>query len=295
MLRNKNYEKFIKFILKYKTKIIIIFFGSKDIKKRVEKFIREESILFNGKKVIDFPAGSGETTSVLIDVGANVNAYDLFPEFFKVKEINCNYCDLNEDILSIERNSADIVFCQEGIEHISDQLKVFKNFNQILKRNGKIYLTTPNLSNIKSKISFLFHESESFYKIMPVNEIDSIWFGKDEKVYFGHIFLINIYKIRILSLISGFKIKRIISTRVNYTSFLILIFIYPMIIFTSLLGFLRALKKSKYKNINIYKDILFLNLNLNVLLGNHLFLELEKCDINESIKKDFKGKEIIRT
>lgn len=273
----------------------MIFFGSKDIKKRVEKFIREESFLFNGKKVIDLPAGSGETTSALIDVGANVNAYDLFPEFFKVKEINCNYCDLNEDILNIEKNSADIIFCQEGIEHISDQLKIFKNFNQILKRNGKIYLTTPNLSNIKSKISFLFHESESFYKIMPVNEIDSIWFGKDEKIYFGHIFLINIYKIRILSLISGFKIKRIIPTRVNYTSFLILIFIYPIIIFVSLLGFLRALKKSKCKKINIYKDILFLNLNLNVLLGNHLFLELEKCDINESIKKDFKEKEIIRT
>ena len=278
----------------------MIFFGSKDIKVRVKNFIETENQIFKNKVVIDLPAGSGETSKILLDQGAQVHAYDLFPEFFKEPRIASQFCDLNSPKLNIPSHSADVVFCQEGIEHIPDQFKLFQNLNTMLKPHGKLFLTTPNLSNLKGKLSFLLHESEYYYKIMPPNELDSIWFGDQNKLYFGHVYLIHFFKIRLLAKISGFKIKRILPTKINYSALFLLFFFYPFILFISAMGLLRAMKKKKWSKRawKVYGKIFMWNINLNILLGNHLFIELEKVyehDDGKLTENLFDGKEILRT
>jgi ubiquinone/menaquinone biosynthesis C-methylase UbiE len=52
---------------------------------------------------------------------------DLFPEYFNVEGLTCLRVNVMEGI-PLESNSVDCVICQEGIEHFSDQLKVFKEF-----------------------------------------------------------------------------------------------------------------------------------------------------------------------
>jgi SAM-dependent methyltransferase len=44
--------------------------------------------------------------------------------------------------IEIEKDSVDLIFCSEVIEHIEDNHMLFGNFHRILKHNGRIFLTT---------------------------------------------------------------------------------------------------------------------------------------------------------
>lgn len=265
--------------------------GSKDIKDIVERYIKNNKYLFTNKKILDIPAGSGYTAKVLKEMNCDVEAYDLFPDFFKVNGIVCNYCDLSEK-LPISDNHADIVFCQEGIEHISDQLFVLKEFNRVLKQGGSLFLSTPNYSNLRMKLSYMIQESEYFAKIMPPNEIESIWFTSynNSKLYYGHIFMLNFQRLRVLATIAGFRVKKVIPTRVNKTSLLLSVFLYPFILICSLFAYFRAMKKNKnfdyaYKK-KVFSEVLKYSLHYEVLMGGTLFVEfLKEADPQDMSKK----------
>lgn len=59
-------------------------FGPKDIKIHLEKILKNKSNELNGKKVIDLPAGSGTSSGLLHEMGADVEPYDLFPDFSRI-------------------------------------------------------------------------------------------------------------------------------------------------------------------------------------------------------------------
>lgn len=92
------------------------FSHSKDIKDHVNAFIKTNAEAFKNKQVIDLPAGTGITSKTLKEIGANVIAFDLFPEFFKTEDISCTYADIINKIPQ-ENDTADWIICQEGIEH----------------------------------------------------------------------------------------------------------------------------------------------------------------------------------
>lgn len=99
---------------------MLSFFGSSDIKLFVERYFRSRTNLV-GKTIIDLPAGKGYMSNVLDKLGASVKPYDLFTEFFNVGGLHCQNADLSSK-LPIQSNAADIVLCQEGLEHLPNQL-----------------------------------------------------------------------------------------------------------------------------------------------------------------------------
>ena len=52
-----------------------------------------------------------------------------------LKNIECKRADIVDRIPVID-NYADMLICQEGIEHFSDQFKAFNEFNRVLKAKG---------------------------------------------------------------------------------------------------------------------------------------------------------------
>jgi SAM-dependent methyltransferase len=254
----------------------------KSIKYYVKKFILENKESFAGKVVIDTPAGTGVTSKILQGVGAKVYAYDLFPEYFKVDGLVCERADIMAG-LPVATSFADALICQEGIEHFSDQFQTLKEFNRVLKKNGSLLITTPNYSNLQSRLSYFLAESEYFNKIMPPNELDSIWMSDQsisKEIYFGHIFLIGIQKLRVLAKLAGFRIKNVIFTRTKTTSLLILPFAYPFIILSNWLAYRKNIKKQSSIPIEIrkkiYTEIRSLNTNPRILIDGHIFIEFEK-------------------
>jgi SAM-dependent methyltransferase len=264
--------------------------GTKDIKWFVNKHIQDNASFFKGLTVVDVPAGTGLTSESFKKAGANVIPLDLFPEFFKVDGIDCTYCNLDERI-PLDDEVADVVICQEGIEHLPNQLKAFKEFSRILKPGGKLIITTPNYSNLKAKLSYLLTESEYFNKIMPPNEVDDLWFadGKRE-MYYGHLFLIGIQKLRTFGRLNGFNIHAIYPGRVNGTALFLTLWCYPFMWLSNLITLRKNIRKKRnnpyLKEIKgIYQEIKELNLNFKVLTGIHLFIEFEKSNENFNFSK----------
>ena len=259
----------------------------KSPKYHIKKYLNNIKNDLKGKIVLDIPAGNGATTEILVEIGAKVEAYDLFPEYFMLPDFECKRADIIDKI-PVSDNYADLLICQEGIEHFSDQLKVFKEFNRVLKQKGELIITTPSQSNLASKFSYLLFESETS-KLMPPNEIDDIWMADKNltsEIYYGHIFLVGLQKLRIIGKLTGFKIKEIKYVRLSKGSLFLFPFFYPLIFISSYLRYYKNLKKNKEvpteHKINVYKEQLSINLNPRNLINHHTFIIFEK-------EKDFKN------
>lgn len=247
-----------------------------------KNYISKNKDLFVGRRIIDIPAGCGETSKELLDLGADIHPYDLFPEYSFYAEIDCRKADIGVGIPENDA-SADVLICQEGIEHFSDQLRALKEFNRVLKKGGLLIITTPNYSNIRSRLSYFLNETERFGSMMPPNEIDSVWMAAPEisnELYCGHIFLIGIQKLRTLAKFAGFSIKRIVRTEVRPTSALLFPFAYPFIYLNAWLTYRKNLRKKSDVPFEIrkkvYSEQFKLAINRGILIDGNLFVEFQK-------------------
>lgn len=250
--------------------------GSKDIKDLLLRVLEIKNV--QNSSVLDFPAGSGFTSNYLQARGAQVTVWDMFPEFFKSDKLKCASADLQKKFPS-EDQKFDLAIFQEGIEHLPDQLFALKEFHRVLKSNATLIVTTPNYSNLRSRLAYLLFESETL-KMMPPNELESLWFGKDSRAYMGHIFSIGIMRLRVLAVLAGFKIEKIHPTRINWTSFILGVVFFPLLVLQTFKTYKRAMRKLKTTDVVrkrlVFKEIVSLNLNPAILLGGHLIVEFKR-------------------
>ena len=253
----------------------------KSIKFFVKRYFDGIKEQLKGKTVIDFPAGNGVASEILLEHGAKVEAFDLFPEYFMLDDIVCKRANIMDKI-PVTDNHADMLICQEGIEHFSDQLKVFQEFNRVLKNKGRLIITTPSISHLSAKMSNLLFESEES-KLMPPNEIDDIWMSDKDltnEMYYGHIFLIGLQKLRIIGRLTGFKVHEIKYIRLSKGSLFLLPFVYPFILLRSYRAYFKNLKKNKDLSLErkkeVYREQLKINTNPRNLLNKHTFIVFEK-------------------
>ncbi len=270
------------------------FYGTHKISDFVADFIRSNQDEIRGKKVVDLPAGEGQSASLLRDAGAEVYAYDLFPEGFKADGVECHKADLMSDV-PIADGFADMVLCQEGIEHLPNQYLALQQLSRILRPGGRLILTTPNYSNMRSRFSYLFSESE-MYKLMPPNEIDSVWFSDsksgDSDIYFGHVFSIGIQRLRLLALLAGLKIHKIHHHRANNTAAVLLLLTYPLVLWVNYAAYRRAMRKRKDVDYEtrkqIFGEVFRLGVDPRILVEADLFVEFEKVSDTSSVLSDIR-------
>lgn len=266
------------------------------IKYHVKRFFLKNKERFAGKTIVDFPAGNGITSRIIDEIGGKPVPLDLFPEYFSIKHLNCERANI-ADGLPLLDEMADAVICQEGIEHFTDQMNAFKEFNRVLKPGGTLIVTTPNYSSLRSKMSYLLSESERFNSIMPPNELDSIWMADSKitsEIYYGHIFLIGIQKLRVFGKLTGFKIKKVHFVRLKTTSMLLFPLFYPFIYLSNYLTYRKNLRKNKNFDkgtvASTYKEIFDLSVNPKILLDGHLMVEYEKEMPSGKVSSSLRGK-----
>jgi SAM-dependent methyltransferase len=239
-------------------------FPIEGIHRHVVKYIKLLPDL-SGQVVLDVPCGNGKASYEFMKKGAKVIALDLFPEFMKVSEIGASYADLSEK-LPIDDESVDYIICQEGIEHMPNQLYVLQEFNRVLKKNGVALITTPSNSHIRARLSYFLFETD-FYKRMPPTEIDGVWFANSnqEKLYFGHLFLLSVQHLQTLLTISGFRTERRIKTDVGSTSLILGFILYPIFILFSFLTYFSYKNKNQHVDKHTRTKILWDRVKLNIL------------------------------
>jgi len=275
----------------------MIFFGTKEIKVYVERLLRRRMEALKGRVVIDIPAGSGHSSRILQSLGADVRPMDLFPEFFSVDGLTCANADLT-GILPLADHTADWILFQEGIEHLSDQLHPLKEMNRVLKPAGTLIVTTPNYSNMRSRLSYFLNESE-YYKYMPPNEIESVWMSHPEtaQLYFGHVFNIGIQKLRALGIFSGFAITAVHPTRISNTAFLLFCICFPFLFLANKRAFRRAMRSLPDVDPSLKKKVFGeqyrYGLSPEILCSGHLIVEFTKVmeagEVKESLVSKMKS------
>ena len=149
-------------------------------------------------------------------------------------------------------------------------------------------LTTPNISHLRGRLSRFLNESD-LYSRLPATEVDSIWFcaGDPPEVYFGHVFLLGIQQLRVLSRIAGFRIEKVHFTRPSWGS-VGLGLAYPFLVASNLFGYVHSLRRNHQADPAwtraVYLEALKLNLHPKVLFGKHIFVEFVKeMELDEAL------------
>jgi len=126
---------------------------------------------FNGKRVLEISSFLGVVDIALAKIGFEVYTYDI-PEFQNNSKLNELYSKYNvhpssgylKDVwqngLPYPDNHFDAVILSEVIEHLNfNPLPVLQEINRILKKDGILYITTPNQVNLINRIKIILGRS----------------------------------------------------------------------------------------------------------------------------------------
>lgn len=239
----------------------------------IARYLQTEAV--KDKILIDVPAGSGFVSALCRDAGALVEPFDLHPEVFSAPGLECKKLDLN-DSLPIASDYADYVLFMENVESISDQLHLLRELARILKPGGKLLITMPNHSNLKSRATYFWLESEQIKQFLP-NEFNGIVGYDDQHVYLGRFFLCGVQRLRSLAGLAGLQIEKVHPNVPSTSATLIFVLVAPFLYLRSWLTLRRSLRKCKNP---LEKKVLYLQFKLNtstiVLLHKHLCITFIK-------------------
>jgi len=169
-------------------------------------------------KILELTPGEGNLTKALLNKGyRNIQAMDIDPDNFKVKDVVCHKGNLN-DLFPFDSNSFDLVISVEGIEHLENQYQFASEINRVLRDNGHAIITTPNINNFASRVKYLF---TGFYSLAerPSSEFEKCWFVE-------HIYPLTFWQLRHILHTNGLFIQKIGTNRIRRSSFIGILF-YP--------------------------------------------------------------------
>lgn len=218
--------------------------------------------------IVDIPSGSGAFVQRLKDAGyKKIIAIDI-ENILEIEHNDFIVGDMTKT-LPLSDNACSIVLCIDGIEHISSQFDFVSEINRILKENGVIIISTPNVSSLRSRWKWFLtghhHKCNS-----PLDE--------KNPTPLHHIGMISFPEIRYLLHTKGFKITEVTTNRIKPISWLYSIFI-PLIYISTCWVYFTTGKKQGTLEIN--KSIFNIMLSRKVLFGETLIVKAIKTNANK--------------
>ena len=197
----------------------------------------------NGRKrLLDLSCGGGRTSKLLREKGYAVVATDhaappdLGEEIARVAGVNLNH------FLPFKDKSFDAVNLVEVIEHIENQPQLIREIGRVLKADGEVVITTPNVLNIVSRLRFLF---TGFVRgrVRPAHYTRGPGIAPN-------IYLIPFYELYYLLFHAGFEVRRLERTKIKLGQIIFLPFLYPWMWLLSLEAIIRTEKDPVQRRIN---------------------------------------------
>jgi ubiquinone/menaquinone biosynthesis C-methylase UbiE len=122
---------------------------------RIKKML---SLVETNQKVLDIGCYTGDISLAIKEKGNAVIGLDCNTEFVKMsknKGIDARFANFEEKF-PIKSNSIDLVFAGEIIEHIYNTEIFLKECNRVLKKNGSLIISTPNINYWVYRLKMLF-------------------------------------------------------------------------------------------------------------------------------------------
>ena len=234
---------------------------------RFEKVIGIFSDLKRGK-MLDLGCSEGDYSHDLKMMGFDVTASDMDRDRFKYHgSVKFEDCDLRMP-LPFADEAFDYVLFLEVIEHLRAPFAVMREISRILKPGGVLFLSTPNILNIGSRLRFLFEGGYDFFR-EPL--LDYVKLGK-HKLHSMHIIPWRYQELEYLLFENNLCVDNIYTDFVKSKLKIISLFLKPFLKLQCRLKEQRSLGKGEvnYGRIN---RVLFSD---EVLLGRHLIVKARK-------------------
>ena len=187
---------------------------------------REAIRLLNGKKDInhlDIGSGNGELIRLIkANIQTISSACDYTEDLMELDGQKVDVCDLNFDSLPYLDDTFDLITFTEVIEHIENHRRILREISRILKIDGVLVLSTPNLLNLKSRVRFLLC---GFWNLFGPLKFG----GRCIESTGGHINPIHFFYIAHSIIESGMKIESETYDKFQSTSMFYYIFLFPII------------------------------------------------------------------
>ena len=155
-------------------------------------FYRLEKTLFARKRNLDTPSvldigcATGTVLESLRERGWQTAGVEISPSAIyaqKTRKLNIKNLPLEEN--NFPPRSFDVILASHLIEHLNDPRLFFTEINRILKNNGYIFITTPNISGFQARL------------------FGSAW----RSAIFDHLYLFSVSTLKKLLAGTGFKIE----------------------------------------------------------------------------------------
>ncbi len=158
-------------------------------------------------RVLDVPSGEGALALRLSDLGFEVSCCDLYPQIFKLENVENKRGDLDSE-LPYDDGTFDFVVCVEGLEHIENPANALREFARLIKPNGTLVVSVPNIMNIEERLKWLFSGYTSHFKPLStaVRENISREFGGMDEIAL-HVNPIGYSEVRYLLEKNGFELQ----------------------------------------------------------------------------------------
>ena len=132
-----------------------------------------ENFPLQGKRVLDVGCGGGILSESMAQLGAEVTGLDQSQIAIKIAQLHAKESNLSidykllniEDFLKKNKIKYDVITCLEMVEHVPNPASIIEACSKLLKKNGRLYLSTIN----RNPKAFLFAiiGAEYVLKMLP--------------------------------------------------------------------------------------------------------------------------------
>ncbi len=218
--------------------------------------------------VLDIPAGRGGHSLDLIRSGFQVVSVDLFPSPGRARQLTWVHADANE-CFPFRNESFDYVLSREGIEHFENQAGFIRHCYRVLKTEGQLVLTTPNIMHLRSRLSYLLSGQRTIRRGL-VNEIQTLREKRNCRFYHGHAFLIDYFRLRYLLRLEGFERIEVFTDRYSCSS-VGLLWLAPILFVASKLAIRMSRRKRQAHGLKLSENYVFQEIMAHVFSPALLF------------------------
>jgi len=216
-------------------------------------------------KVLDIPSGPGYLMRDLQALGFEGISAEIDEDLHCFNDVEYRKVDMTGRF-PFDDNSFDYVVSIEGIEHIENYFAFLREIGRILKPGGQLFLTTPNMLSLESRMEFFFSGFHSLAgKPIPLDT---------ENIYFEHINPVALNQLYFALSRVGFNVTDVLTQKFRKGSVLLYYIFYPFIQYGLFKACFLREKDANRKKQN--RELYRLLKSKNNLLGSHTIVVAQK-------------------